>query len=122
MLLLATFCLIARAHWNRSLEFFRNRGDIVADITYGMVRRGRDPEVLSYHAFSRLLGEATPRQDLRDVLSQLKPNAIFGKPKHNRKYDERFTKGAYYLIPLLRQLENHVSCDTYKNLVTYFDQ
>jgi hypothetical protein len=63
---------------------------------------------LSYHAFSRLLGEATPRQDLRDVLSQMKPSSIFGPPKSTRKYDQRFTKGSYYLIPLLRRLENHV--------------
>ncbi|KAF8800859.1 hypothetical protein BYT27DRAFT_6821236 [Phlegmacium glaucopus] len=49
---------------SRSLDCFCSRGDIVADITYAMVKRGRDPEVLSYHVFSHLLGEATPRQDL----------------------------------------------------------
>ena len=92
---------------------------------------------LSYHVFSRLLGEATPRQDLRDTLSQMKPLSIFRRPASTREYKQR-SKGAYHLIPLLRQLENHIvshfllytklmltSCqspDAYKNLVTYFDQ
>ncbi|KAF8800860.1 hypothetical protein BYT27DRAFT_6821233 [Phlegmacium glaucopus] len=52
----------------------------------------------------------------------MKPISIFGQPTSTRNYDQRFTKGAYYLIPLLRQLENHVSSDTYKNFVTYFDR
>ncbi|KAF8813065.1 hypothetical protein BYT27DRAFT_6392095 [Phlegmacium glaucopus] len=90
---------------SRSLDCFCNRGDIVADITCAMLREGRDPDVLSYHLFSCLLGEATPRQDLRDALSQMKPNSIFRRPTST--YDQR-SKGAYYLIPLLRQLENHV--------------
>jgi hypothetical protein len=64
--------------------------------------------VLSYHLFSRLLGEATPRQDLQDALSKMKPNSIFGQPNTAVNYGQRPTKGAYYLIPLLRQLENHV--------------
>ena len=63
--------------------------------------------VLSYQEFSRLLREATPRQDLRDILNQMDPLSIFRRPASTREYDQR-SKGAYYLIPLLRQLENHV--------------
>ena len=63
--------------------------------------------VLSYHIFSRLLAEATPRQDLRDLLSQMEPLSIFRRPASIRGYKQR-SKGAYYLIPLLRHLENHV--------------
>ena len=143
---------------SRSGDFFRNGGDIAADITCAMLRQGRDPEgtrqffvllpnsinsllVLSYHAFSRLLGEATPRQDLKGILSQMEPLSIFRRPAITREYDQR-SKGAYYLIPLLRRLGNHVvnyfcfilfarsqlmqasswSSNAYKSLVTYFDQ
>ena len=60
--------------------------------------------VLSYHRLSRLLGEATPRQDLRDILSQMTPDSIFRRPS---SYSAR-TEEAYHLIPLLRQLERHV--------------
>jgi hypothetical protein len=97
--------------------------------------------VLSYHTFSRLLEEATPRQDLRNSLSQMKPISIFRRPASTREYNQR-SKGAYYLISLLKQLENHVvshfllytvctklmlassfqSSDAYKNLVKYFDK
>ena len=63
--------------------------------------------VLSYHTFYCLLGEATPRQDLRDTLSQMEPVSIFRRPASTKEYKQR-CKGAYYLIPLLRQLENHV--------------
>jgi hypothetical protein len=63
--------------------------------------------VLSYHVFSRLLEGATPRQDLRDTLSRMEPVSIFRRPVSTREYKQR-SKGAYYLIPLLRQLENHV--------------
>ena len=63
--------------------------------------------MLSYHAFSRLLAEATPRQDLKDTLSQMEPHSIFKRPASTRRYKQR-SKGAYYLIPLLKQLENHV--------------
>ena len=63
--------------------------------------------MLSYHAFSRLLGEATLRQELRDILSQMEPLTIFRRPASTRERDQR-SKGAYYLIPLLRELEKHV--------------
>ena len=110
---------------SRSADFFRNRGDIAAGIACAMLRQGRDPEgtrqflfclvpslidtllVLSYHAFSRLLAEATPRKDLRETLSQMEPLSIFRRPASTRGYGQR-SKGAYYLVPLLRQLERHV--------------
>ena len=61
--------------------------------------------VLSYCIFSRLLEDATPRQDLQESLSRMDPFSIFKPPTST--YDRR-SKGAYYLIPLLRQLEHHV--------------
>ena len=64
-----------------------------------------DTLVLSYDVFSCLLREATPRQDLRDTLSEMLPLSIFRPPPYIRK---QYSKGAYYLIPLLRQLEKHV--------------
>ena len=109
---------------SRSGDFFRNAGDIATDITCAMLRQGRDPEgtrelfcfvpssinyllVLSYHTFSRLLGEATPRQDLKSILGEMEPLSTFRRPASTREYDQR-SKGAYYLIPLLKQLKNHV--------------
>ena len=107
---------------SRSLDLFCIGGDIVADITCAKLREGRNPEgtrylclvlvvnlintllELSYHRFSRLLREATPRQDLRDILSSMTPDSIFKQP---RDCSGR-SKGAYYLIPLLQQLERHV--------------
>ena len=62
---------------------------------------------LSYHAFYRLLEEATPRTDLRVILDNVTPLSIFRRPAASKKRSKR-SKGAYYLIPLLRQLENHV--------------
>ena len=103
-----------------SLDLFCIGGDIVADIACAKLRPGRDPDgtseiaflvlvmnsdwhlVLSYNLFSRLLGEATPRQDFRDILGKMIPNSI---SKHPSMYSRR-SKKAYYLIPLLRQLKD----------------
>ena len=62
-------------------------------------------QVLSYHVFSRLLEDATPHQELQKSLSRMDPLSIFKPPTSTH---DRRSKGAYYLIPLLRQLENHV--------------
>jgi len=110
---------------SRSVHFFCIGGDIAADITCAMLRPRRDPEgtrhhcsvlmvnlidtllALSYHTFYRLLEEATPRTDLRVVLDNMTPVSIFRRPDASKKRSQR-SKGAYYLIPLLRQLESHV--------------
>jgi len=63
----------------------------------------KPPEVPSYYIFYCLMEDATPREDLRDRLHQVEPNAIFGR------YERYKTpRGAYYLVPLLRQVKNHV--------------
>ena len=109
----------------RSGDFYCEQGDVAAEITCALLKRGRDPEskicspliltrdlidsstVLSYQTFSRLLKEATPSEDLRNAISQIKPPLLFKRDASIKAYSK---KGGYYLIPLLRQLERHVVC------------
>jgi len=49
------------------------------------------------------MADATPRQDLRDILAEIGPNLIFG-----RFSTSRLRQGSYYLIPLLRQIKIHI--------------
>ena len=48
--------------------------------------------------------DARPRKDLRGVLQTISPDEIFGRYSRYSNPD----KGSYYLIPLLKELNNHV--------------
>ncbi|KAF9554681.1 hypothetical protein CPC08DRAFT_164943 [Agrocybe pediades] len=87
---------------SRSLNLHRAVGPVVADILYAKLRLGRDPEDLSYRTFCLLLKKASPTQDLRDILTRMTPTAIFKRPLGKQP------PGAYFLISLLRLLENYI--------------
>ncbi|KAF4620557.1 hypothetical protein D9613_000082 [Agrocybe pediades] len=101
---------------SRSLNLHCAAGSVVADILYAKLRRGRDPEELSYRSFYLLLKNASPTQDLRDILSEMTPNAIFERPVGKRP------PGAYFLISLLRLLETYIPPVDYEDLKVYFDK